>query len=134
MNALFELAYLSIFQLVVLYPSDMSIRRDLVTILLIFSLGNLVDIIRYINLKYGGIDRLLRYLDDPWNSVNLFTNLSLLVLSSVKLSSFSSEASSVLDARRAPIHILLCTVAPLIWVRTLAAIIPVYPRLGPLLG
>ena len=134
MNAVFELSYLTLFQLVILYPSALMIRQDILILLFVFSVGNMLDIIRYLNLKYGGIDRLLRYLDDPWNSVNVLTNLTLLILSTIKLSEFNLKNPTSLAARDSAIHIAFSTCSVLMWVRTLGVLIPVYTRLGPLLG
>lgn len=71
---------------------------------------------------------------DPWNAINLLTNLTLLILSITKLADFQQNNPEQLAARRSVIQIAFCSVAVFMWIRTLSIVIPVYPKLGPLLG
>ena len=63
------------------------------------------------------------------------TNVILLVVSSLKLLQFRGlDDFDDRTARDGFIHVTFCSVAILVWIRSLSIIIPVYPRLGPLLN
>lgn len=61
LHALCEVVFLIIFQLIIMYPDSHQFQRPLCAAFELFVLGNLLDVMHFVSLKYGSLGMLQRY-------------------------------------------------------------------------
>ncbi|GIL82564.1 hypothetical protein Vretifemale_11358, partial [Volvox reticuliferus] len=135
MHALFELAFLGLYQWQVMYPDwDIGSLRALHLVFLAFIMGNLLDMAQFVHYRYGSLGRIRRFMTDPWNALGLVVNGGLMVLTFLKLAQDFRAPGFPPYKSADTIHVCMATLAVFVWVRALGMAVPVYPSLGPLLN
>ncbi|GAX80101.1 hypothetical protein CEUSTIGMA_g7539.t1 [Chlamydomonas eustigma] len=128
-----ELAFLTIYQVMVLYPHSDSSASEIIFVFLVFVVGNFVDMATFIIYKYGSFSGVIQYAGDPWHGLSLFTNTYLLVLSIFNAINQLESLSFIGGDEGTWLQLCICSAAPLVWLRALYILMPIYPNLGAML-
>eukprot|EP00955_Chlamydomonas_euryale_P004354 45824-Chlamydomonas_euryale.AAC.1 len=89
----------------------------------------------FISQRYGSLAAgLPKFMLDSWNAISVVANTTLMIMSVVLTVNWFLGLTDASTNPAGWIHVTLSTIAVLVWIRALSFVIPIYPRLGPLLA